>query len=483
MKNQIIKYILLLAITITGLSSCKREFLEVDPKGKLIAKNIGDYDMLFNNISLLDLSPAIDGQILMGDEVTSIDPYYSGAGLREQRLFRWDDVIYEPGEDAIEMAGMMKLLYAYNKIAAEVPDAVGGTDQQKMKLKGEALLNRAWIYFMLNNYYGKPYHVSTASRELSYPIITTADVTATRFSRATVQEIYDFIISDLKIAIDNLPTEATGRTRGYKAAAEGLLGKVYVFMGRYADGLVQLNNALNHLPQNINVRLYDYNVTMTTNGPWAYNPATTPLNYFIGMPLLPDNEENLLARQCANTYSQNSSFALLTKQAAGLYSPSDQRKKCFTSRALGGGTDFPVPDVWRRNGPTRMECGLTMPDVYLLRAECKARTNDVGGAKADLEVLRKHRMQATEADVNITDPTAMVRFIMEERTREFALQGYRWFDMRRLSVDPIFAGTTYTHKYVKASGEVVVFNLRPERFVFRFSDKVMLANPGMENNP
>ena len=482
MKNQIIKYTLALALVLTGFSSCKKSFLEIDPKGKLIAKNIGDYDLLFNNNSLSTLNPALDAQILMGDEVISIDPYYTGGVLREQRLFRWDDVIYEPGEDAAEMGSTMKQLYTYNKIIMEVPDAIGGTDLQKRMLVGEAMLNRAWIYFMLTNYYGKPYDVATANKDLSYPIITAADVTTTSFTRATVQEVYDFIISDLQTAIGNLPVDAPGRTRGFKAAAEGLLGKVYVFMGRYADGLVQFNNALSHLPSNINVRLYDYNATLTTNGPWAYNPASSPITYVSGAPLLPDNEEAVFAKQISNSYSFISPFVLLTKKAADLYATTDQRKKFFTTGPFGSLGPFAGGSL-RRNGPISAIIGLSMPDIYLLRAECKARTNDVAGAKTDLETLRKNRMPAADATVNVADATAMVKYIIEERTREFALQGYRWFDMRRLSVDPIFAGTIYTHSYVKTTGEVTTFTLRPERFVLRFPEKVINANSGMANNP
>jgi hypothetical protein len=480
MKNQIIKYTLVLVVILTGFSSCKKSFLEIDPKGKLIAKNIGDYDLMLNYDAMTVNG---DGQILMGDEVIAIDPYYTSATAREQYLFRWDDVVYTPNEDAREMTDLMKQLYFYNKIIVEVPDAIGGTDQLKNKLIGEAKLNRAWIYFMLTNYYGKPYAASTAGQDLSFPIITAADVTASSFKRASVQEVYNFIISDLQAAISDLPVEASGRTRGFKAAAEGLLGKVYVFMGRYADGLVQFNNTLSHLPPNLSVRLYDYNVTMAANGPWAYNAASTPLAYLNGAPNISDYEEVLMPKRLLSFYGSTNAFALLTKKAADLYTTAtDQRKKLFTTGPSGSLGPF-AGGILRRNSGLNIYIGLTMPDVYLLRAECKARTNDVAGARADLETLRKNRMSVSDATVNITDVTLMIKYIIDERLREFALQGYRWFDMRRLSVDPIFAGTIYTHSYVKTNGEVTTLTLRPERFVMRFPEKVINANPGMPNNP
>ncbi|RQO74403.1 hypothetical protein DBR43_03120 [Pedobacter sp. KBW06] len=130
------------------------------------------------------------------------------------------------------------------------------------------------------------------------------------------------------------------------------------------------------------------------------------------------------------------------------------------------------------------QIGITMPDLYLMRAELKARTGDVSGAKIDLEKFRSKRMPATEAIVNITNPTAMIKFIIEERIREFAVQGYRWFDMRRLSADPIFSGATYKHEALSETGAVIAtFPLTSDRLTLRFPEKVMLANPGIKNNP
>ena len=82
------------------------------------------------------------------------------------------------------------------------------------------------------------------------------------------------------------------------------------------------------------------------------------------------------------------------------------------------------------------------------------------------------------------DKEALVKFILEERTREFAVQGFRWFDMRRLSVDPQYSSTiTTTHTLYNEDGSTTTFTLKPERYVFRFAQKLLKQNPGMENNP
>jgi hypothetical protein len=82
------------------------------------------------------------------------------------------------------------------------------------------------------------------------------------------------------------------------------------------------------------------------------------------------------------------------------------------------------------------------------------------------------------------DQTALIKFIIDERIREFALEGYRWFDMRRLSVDPIFAGMTFTHTMYNADGTTTVYTLRqPDRLVMKFPKNITDANPNMPDNP
>ena len=187
------KYTVLLLLS---LMACKKSFLEVLPKGKVIAVSYRDYELLLNNPNLLNTGA--DAQLLLGDEVTAIDPYYSGLTLREQRLFTWSDQIYQPDENSPETSGPLASIYTYNKIINEVIDAPDGTSQQKSMVLAEALAGRAWTYFLLINYYGKPYQSSTAATDPGFPIITTADITVNRFTRASVQEVYDLITGDLQ---------------------------------------------------------------------------------------------------------------------------------------------------------------------------------------------------------------------------------------------------------------------------------------------
>ena len=474
-----IKRISLLLLLLTGQVSCEKSFLEVVPKGKLIAQQTSDYDLLLNNSLLLTL--VTSAPMVMGDEVAAIDPYFTSAELRTQRLFRWDDVIYEADEKADEMISNMENIYLFNKIINEVMDSDGGTESQKKELRAEALAGRAWINFLMINYYGKPYNASTSMNDPGFPIILESDITGSNYTRATVEEVYNFIIDDLTKAIPDL-SSMKYRSRMSKPTAEAILGKVYVYMGKFEEALQLFNDAfadLNDATEEIG--LYDYNVAFSPGGAFfPVNPAFGPT-----FPVGPYNKESMYAKESINPWAFVQNEILLTPQTMGLFGSTDQRLKLYSSTYFPFG--FVPPGFKKKKGPITPQIGFALPELYLLRAECKARLNDLTGAVDDLETLRKNRMPAEDAVVPAEiagQKMDLLQFIMDERIREFALEGYRWFDMRRLSVDPLFANATYTHVLYSSTGEPEeTYTLRPERFVLRFPQSVIDQNPGMENNP
>jgi hypothetical protein len=457
-----------LGLLLLSVVSCKKAFIEIVPKGRVIAEAVADYDLLFNNLDLINMNTA-NAQIFLGDEIAAVDPYFTTSDLKTKRLFQWEGDIYEQAEDGGEMSTPMRGLYIYNKIINEMPVATGGTEEQKKSLVAEARAGRAWVNFMMINYYGKPYNEATSATDPGFPIITAADITEMEFKRATVKEMYDVIIDDLKKAIPDLPAVTWHRSRMSKGAAEGLLGKVYVFMGKYAEAIPYLDAALADIATStLPVRLYNYQTELT---------ATT-------YPTVVNDFEVVYARQAVNSWSSTYNEIVISPQTAALFDASDYRLR-FYSATTSGNAAYPA-GVKRRMRVGQMRVGVVVPDLYLLRAESKCRTNDLAGAVTDLENFRKTRMPAANATVAPAiagDAFALLQFIMEERIREFAVFGYRWFDMRRLSVDPLFGQKTFTHTLYSASGTPTVFTSTPERLVLKFPRKVMDFNPGLENNP
>jgi hypothetical protein len=178
---------------------------------------------------------------------------------------------------------------------------------------------------------------------------------------------------------------------------------------------------------------------------------------------------------------------VITPQTAALYGPTDWRLQFYSAKNSDGSLN--PGGRLRKYGVSYSRCGLQLSELYLLRAECEARQNDLAGAKTDVEALRIKRMPAADAPVPgviATDQTSLIKFIIDERIREFAAEGYRWFDMRRLSVDPLFAGQSFTHTLYNddVSNSTVVYTLnQPNRLTLQLPVTYINANPGMKNNP
>lgn len=480
----------IIAITIlSALFSCKKSWLEIVPQGDQVAVTTDDYGKLMNNPDLYNYPSGGWGEAqLMGDEVAAETPYFANINIVRDRLFQWKDSIYvELEHTPFLLSFHNRDVYGLNKVINEVMSSTGGTDEQKRAIRAEALATRAWCNFNMAGHYCKPYNAATAATDPGFPLITEADVNTRSFPRGTVQETYDFIIKDLTDALVSIPVRQPIVTRMSKPAVEGLLGKVYLFMGRYNEALPFLNAAISSVTANGQTSFYNYNETFAPGG------AFLPVNTFSG-PNSPGQNQNDFREAVVSKVWSSGSYSgnvtgnnglVLTPQAAALYGSSDFRLLFYTD-TNSDMTPNPAGRL-RKYGVSYSRFGLQLADLYLLAAECKARLNDPDGAVADLEMLRKNRMPPADAVVPAAiaaDQAALVRFIIDERTREFAAEGYRWFDMRRLSVDPLFAGTVYTHTMYNEDGTTMVYTLdQSKRFVLKFPRNYTDTNPDMPDNP
>jgi len=355
-----------------------------------------------------------------------------------------------------------------------VKESTCGREQRKKEFLAEARANRAYMHLMQVNYFAKPYLETTAAGDPGIPIVALSDAGASDFKRNTVKEVYDFIISELKAAIPDLPKQTVNRARLAKTGGHYILGLTYFWMRDYDNALIELNNARNTLPDiTIPMGLYNYNTTMptwvTAGKPWlgaSKHPAQTL------------SSENIYVKQISINWATSNNTVYLKTNVYGLYGTSDQRIKFFYNNSTTNTIPAPGLPGQQRNGPTSYNWGPSLPDLYLMIAECKARKGDLTGAKADLELLRKNRMSTTDAKVTIITEEAMVKLILQERKREFAGTGWRWFDMRRLSNDPVYNNIDGIHPL-----DGTEFVLKPDRLVLRIPPAILTMNPGMQDNP
>lgn len=461
--------------------SCKKDFLDIEPKGYLIAGQVSDYDAMLNS----GFSLGVPCLFMLGDEIAAlVTPFEATSSRFEKNAFKWLDDIYLPTDELTDYDRFNNQLYVYNKIINEVMGATGGTDQQKRSIRAEALASRAYIYLMLVNLYAKPYYRSTANTDLGIPLVKDADVTQTKFIWATIQQTYDQLIEDLNLAIPNLPQKVSNRIRMSSAAAKTLLAKAYVFMGKFELALPLLDATIKELQgASIAVGLYNFNKELAASG------AFYPINVDTGPArnILLNDQEIIYLKTGLNFYNYIYNGFILHRQTVDLFGPNDLRRKFMTPYAIFSSKLLPL-GMMRAYGKGYSNLGVNVPDMYLLRAECRARLGEIGTAAQELFDFRQMRMPMADAIVPTAvaaNKNALIQFILDERIREFALNGDRWFDMRRLSVDPEFAHTVGKNHYIyDENGQVTAtYNLKPERLTLRIPLYIMAANPTMPQNP
>ena len=239
MKKKIL-YIILLSIIVTG---CGKDFLETDPKGKLIAEKTEDYSLILNSQNWI--STHIEA--FLGDDVCAIDKYFPTRYECKVLAFEYKcdlnpdpDVYPSYGDSSTSWTN----LYNANKVINEVMDSKEGTEAEKKAVLAEARAFRAWEHIMLINRYAPHYDPATASTTPGFPIIDKADITVQYNEKVTVKEMYDFIIKELTESIPDLDPHIRHATRISKPAGEAILARVYWLMGRYSDALPLLERAL-----------------------------------------------------------------------------------------------------------------------------------------------------------------------------------------------------------------------------------------------
>jgi len=329
------------------------------------------------------------------------------------------------------------------------------------RLTAESRFLRAFFYFDLVRYYGKvPIvdHPVTALQALS-------------IGRSSVSDVYKFIIADLQYAIANLPTGYTGTDigRATKYAAEGELALVYMTRsgptyGVEGPGMAsnEWNLAMPLLQDIINSGMFAFNTNYAnifsyTNQVPAYTGSTTAnsnkeavfdVMYMSGQnptlgatyvwDLTPQNYFNSLG---TNT-NANGSLEIIpvSNNLLNSYETGDVRKAqtIYTAGYTYSGTTETRPffkkylDITKIPTASRFDWGINFiairyTDILMLKAEC-ILNGATGGTQVDVDaIVNQVRARAgLLPKVGVT-----LAQLFDERRREFADEGSRWFDLVR----------------------------------------------------
>ena len=445
-------------------TSCKK-FLDVKPTGVLIPQTVEDYDKLLNNPSIA--RPTLNNLWCLDPDTYLTDNLYDALwDPQNLKQYTWDTATADINEDDYDWNNRYAAILIYNEIIPNIDAAELGRVPESMRglIKGQAYAQRAFDYFLLVNEYGPHYSVANLNKK-AIPIPLKIDLQA-QLPRSTVGEVYGQILSDLQVAEPLLETApayiSKANFRPGKAAVKALLALIYLYQGDFAKAATYSNTAL----ASYNF-VYDYNAIQNSVAGDQWSVFNIP-DFTEGV----DTKEVLWHR--SGRWDFSDPILLYAPALINIFDKTnDSRWRLHACQKTYYG-DNVAPDYCFANYGER-DAGITVPNLILVNAEAKARTNDAAGAVTALNTLRTKRYKAAVANYVFTSNAALLAEIKNERRRELFATGLNLLDLKRYYVygDPVptFTRNVKGNNYTLAPGSY--------KYVVPICQKIRNLNPNL----
>ncbi|MGI9580535.1 RagB/SusD family nutrient uptake outer membrane protein [Chryseobacterium sp. RRHN12] len=420
---------------------CDR-FLDIQPEGKVIPVTAEDYRQVLT--SAYSKYPVHKSLVaLRTDEVNIDDNGVDFVSYREMAM--WKDSNNDPTSTEFPWLRFYSVNFYLNQIINEGSKTMQDSPE-KNQILAEAYALRAYLYFDMVNLYGKPYNSATASTDKGVPINLEIDLEAV-LKPSSVQEVYNQIHADMKKAEDLMVEQKQVLGVNYRFSKTALLA----FEARTALYEGDWNKALNYADQVLAVKGDLVNL----------NTVNTPPNHYA-------SPESIMALD--NTWDnsiKNLSFAS-PELISSYNNAADKRFGIYFEK---NGNKYKVI----KGGSLEFKVSFRTAEQYFIKSEALLKLNKLNEAKETVLKVVKNRytpegFTSVQNAVNSMDSTAFMKFILDERFREFALEGQRWFDLRRANQKKI------SHTI---SGKEYILQQNDPRYTIEYPMSAKKNNPNL----
>ena len=467
MKKYIYITVATLAIFATSVVSCNDDFVErrvqysIDSENYFNSKSdydqalIGAYDMLHSSFI----------NVLMG-EIASDNTFAGGNGPNDVPGYQSvDDMIHTPVNAQIKQlwdwmfAGVQRANYILE--FKDKTDFVG-----KNQIIAEARFLRAYYHFELVKWFGG---IPMKGDKRFAP----GDEKS--IQRSSVSEVYASIEADLIYASQNLSVLAAQKGRATRGAAFALLGKAYLYQGKYAQAATALETVITSGNYRL-VSTSDLTAQQVTAGLTPFGSIfedageNGPESVFeiqytdvegASYGGLQASEGNVAVgfagpfAYAGPVFADGNNFNLPTPKIANAFASGDLRKEVTildmtTWIPANPGTSYSKQNEdtgffnrkyipRKRRAEAAGDVKLTSPnnyrairyaDVLLMAAEAYNKTGNDGKATTYLNLVRDRAFGNVNNRISASGG-ALYDFILTERRLELAGEGHRFFDLVR----------------------------------------------------
>ncbi|QES88909.1 RagB/SusD family nutrient uptake outer membrane protein [Rhizosphaericola mali] len=405
LKN--INNIIVCGLCILLLSGCKKYLDAKSDKSLVTPSSLADLQSILDYYFWVNQRDPGAGLLSSEDYYLSQSDFDGLGSLYNQNLYIWNPSnLFASGTN--DWSRAYDNVYRANTILENISSIPIDTENnvEWNNVYGQALFLRAKAFFQIAVIWAKVFDSSTASTDLGIPLRLKSDFNEIS-TRSTLQETYDQIIADAKSATEKLPDIPLHVLRSSKMASNGLLARIYLSLGNYDSCLYYCQAALA-----IKSELLDYNELSQT--------ATYPIANF--------NKEVMYGAQITSSYSVTSKQ--VDSSLYKSYDDNDLRKAIFFRSKGNGSYSF----KGGYTGSSTPFSGIATDEMYLMRAECNARLNQLQKSMDDLNnLLSKRWKTGTFIPYNNLSKDTLLYIILLERRKELLFRDIRWLDIKRLN--------------------------------------------------
>lgn len=518
MNRKYISYFKIATLSIAiSLASCKKT-LEINPQDSIAADQaLTSKDGI--DAAIIAVYTTLKGENFYGNRLTMLGDALSDNARSTNHSGRYvGEAANSRGSHYSQWSIAYGTLNRINLVLEALPNAPL-TDAQKNTYTGELRFLRALYHFDLVKAYAYiPGAVIDAQNRGGIPlalkaISSSSDALALQSARNTIDECYTAIYADLDDAVSKLNNITTTTVpRANKQAAQALYSRVALYRKDYAKVITNASSVIDIRGNTLmNTGNYIAGWSQSVNPESLFEVAFLTANETLGVNLSLQTNLTTLSARATNksrdstdkykagltlkvgsgfgdlvptfdllaalgiTVSNNgaSSSSLGTAATTITRRTDDVRNLLYE---VGGSSRTPIyvecTKYLGKNGIANLDNVpvIRISEMYLNRAEAYANSNQATLALADVNTIRINRGLPAVTGLS---GTALINEILLQRRIEFAFEGQRFLDLKRLGRDIIKPVTNTTIAFT----DIVILPQIPSTDVNASGGK-LLQNPG-----
>jgi starch-binding outer membrane protein, SusD/RagB family len=439
-----------LSLFLIAFSSCS-DLLDVSPRASIDAATALTTEEALD-ATLVGAYDAIQSTNIYGRDLIAIPEVLADNGRATNKSGRLNpEYQNQPNAHMVNTWGTAYFAINQLNLVIDAAPSVKLSDAKRASVEGQALFLRGLLYFELMKVYAyMPKAVVDAQNKGGVPLITKGVLEFKQIEntpRAAIDDCYKQIVADLTNAITKLAGTAASRAPYYatKGAAQGILSRVYLYMGDWANAEKIATDALAS-----GIGKFQPTASYITGWRAPSHPESMfELNY-----LTPENIGVNTSLQTTYTTlvefgntAKTGGFGDLVPSAALLTLMEsekdtsgkiilDIRRQLYERGTAGRGTaEIECTKFFGKSGAVNLDNipVIRISEMYLTRAEALFNQGKEADALKDLNVIRT-RAGLVARTATLTG-AALLTEILNQRRLELAFEGHRFFDLKRLGRD------------------------------------------------